>query len=156
MDKKSTILLILIIAVSVICRVTIDMDENSAGQLTLFIIACFLVLPFAISPKLQKNKKGIVVFGILIIAMFCSYSMITAVRDNPKLIASLNSSSIEFKEDETLPYDQVGKIEYYEDVQIKIAANGYRWGNDDYYSGDANVDFMDSDENTIRSINQCK
>lgn len=58
MDKKSTILLILIIAVSVICRVTIDMDENSAGQLTLFIIACFLVLPFAVSPKLQKNKKA--------------------------------------------------------------------------------------------------
>lgn len=84
------------------------MDENSAGQLTLFIIACFLVLPFAVSPKLQKNKKG-----ILIIAMFCSYSMITAVRDNPKVIASLNSSSIEFKEDETLPYDQIGKIEYF-------------------------------------------
>lgn len=39
--------------------------------------------------------------------------MITAIKDNPKVIASLNSSSVEFKEDETLPYDQIGKIEYF-------------------------------------------
>jgi hypothetical protein len=59
---------------------------------------------------------------------------------------------LELKEDEKISYDDISDVVYYEDVQIEVNPNGDRWGNDDYYSGDANVKFLDSDGNLIEYI----
>ena len=35
--------------------------------------------------------------------------------------------------------NNIEDVQFYDNVKFEIVPNGYRWGNDDYYSGDANV-----------------
>lgn len=48
-------------------------------------------------------------------------------------------NDIEFKKNEVIPLNNIEDVDFYDNVKFEIVANGYPWGNDDYYSGDANV-----------------
>lgn len=121
-------------------------------QLFLFLIAFVLYVPFQIVPKLKNKKTAKIIFVIVVFTLFVSYSTYTAMTDNPIIEARLGLNYIEFKEDERIDYDEIKTIDYYEDVLMKIYPNGYRWGNDSYYSGEANINILNSQGNELKSV----
>lgn len=58
---------------------------------------------------------------------------------------------IEFKKNEVISLNNIEDVQFYDNVKFEIVANGYRWGNDDYYSGDANVNIKKG-EKTLKYI----
>lgn len=46
-------------------------------------------------------------------------------------------------------------ITYFEDVELDLSANGYRWDNGIYYSGDAAFNITD-DDTTLLSVPKCR
>lgn len=127
---------------------------ESPFGLGLFVIIIFalLLLPFELTPKLKNNKKIkiIVMISILIISAIIFISQ--AILLNPKVEAKIGYDYVQFKE-EKVYFNNIEKIQYLENVDIAVSANGFRWGNDDYYSGDANVEVSSrEDETTLLSI----
>lgn len=132
------------------------MDNRFYTELFIFLIAFVLYIPFQIGPKLKKNKKAKIIFVIVTVAIIVGYSTYTAIKDNPRVQASLGSDYIEFKDEEKIDCDEIETIDYYEDAMMKINPNGYRWGDDNYYSGDANVNILDLDGNELKSVYKAK
>lgn len=127
------------------------MNNRFYGELILFLIACLVALPLQFIPKLKENKKVKIIFSIVVFAVFGIYTIYTSIKDNPKVDARLDENSIEFKKNEVISFNNIEEVQFYENVKLEILANGYRWGNDDYYSGDANVN-IEKGKKTIRSI----
>lgn len=65
-----------------------------------------------------------VIFGIIIL---CSTIFL-----NPSVHAKIEEDKIVFKSNEKVQIFNIKNIEYFEDLEIELAANGFRWGNDDY------------------------
>ncbi|MGM9889544.1 MAG: hypothetical protein ACI317_01815 [Floccifex porci] len=51
---------------------------------------------------------------------------------NPPVYAKIEEDKIVFKSNEKVQIFNIKNIEYFEDLEIELAANGFRWGNDDY------------------------
>ena len=79
------------------------------------------------------------------------FILYTSIKDNPEVNAKMNENSIEFKKEEAISFSDIENIQFYDHVQLEIVPNGYRWGNDDYYSGDANVNIKKG-EKILKSI----
>lgn len=75
----------------------------------------------------------------MVFAVFGIYATYTSIKDNPKVDAKLGENYIEFKKDEVISLNNIEDVQFYDNVKFELVPNGYRWGNDDYYSGDANV-----------------
>ena len=56
-----------------------------------------------------------------------------------------------FDQNEVISLNNIEDVQFYDNVKFEIVANGYRWGNDDYYSGDANVNIKKG-EKTLKYI----
>lgn len=121
-------------------------------DLILFLVVFVAAIPFVLVPRLKNNKKAKITYAIIVIALIGGFSTYTSIKDNPKVEASLGGASIEFNKGETVDFEEIKSIQYYEDVTLDINPNGYRWGNDDYYSGDANIRIMDANENELEFI----
>lgn len=128
------------------------MNNRFYIQLLFVLIAFVLYVPFQIVPKLKNNKSAKIIFAIVVLTVFASYSIYTAMIDNPRIEARLGLNYIEFKEEEKIDYDEIKTIDYYEDVLMEIYPNGYRWGNDSYYSGEANINILDLQGNELKSV----
>lgn len=119
--------------------------------LLVILIFIILMLPFELIPKLKNNKKIKVIVMIslvmLSVIIFISYAIIL----NPKVEVTIRDTYVQFKADEKVYFDNIEKIKYLDNVDREITVNGFRWGNDDYYSGDANIKIFDkgSDEDIL-------
>lgn len=132
------------------------MNNRLLEELLLFIFICILALPFEFSSKLKRNKKAKLFFMCMVFSMVGIYATFTSIKDNPKVEASLHSNYIELKKGEKIDFDEIENVKYYGNVIIKINPNGYRWGNDNYYSGDANVNIMAKNGNELEDIYKAK
>lgn len=123
--------------------------ESPLG-LGLFVIIVFtiLLLPFQFTPKLKNNKKIkiIVMISILIISAIILISQ--AILLNPKVEGIIDNDYVQFKE-EKVYFNNIENIQYLENVDLVLSANGFRWGNDDYYSGDANAEVINREDESI-------
>lgn len=115
------------------------MNNRFYDELILLLITCLVALPLQFIPKLKENKKVKIIFCIMVIVVFGIYATYTSIKDNPKVDAKLGENYIEFKKNEVISLNNIEDVQFYDNVKFEIVANGYRWGNDDYYSGDANV-----------------
>ncbi|MEE0667069.1 hypothetical protein [Holdemanella biformis] len=75
----------------------------------------------------------------MVIVVFGIYTTYTSIKDNPKVDAKFGENYIEFKKNEVILLNNIEDVQFYDNVKFVIVPNGYRWSNDDYYSGDANV-----------------
>lgn len=128
---------------------------SSSWGLGLFVIIIFtiLLLPFELIPKLKNNKK-IKIIVMISIVIICAIIFISqAIVLNPKVEATINENNVQFKEDEKVYFNHIENIQYLENVDLAVSANGFRWGNDEYYSGEANVEAISQeDDSTLLSI----
>lgn len=127
------------------------MNNRFYGELILLLITCLVALPLQFIPKLKENKKVEIIFGLVVFAVFGIYATYTSIKDNPKVDAKLGKNYIEFKKNEVISLNNIEDVQFYDNVKFEIVANGYRWGNDDYYSGDANVNIKKG-EKTLKYI----
>ena len=61
---------------------------------------------------------------------------------NPIITPSLHADYLKLNEE--IKYTSIELCENYRDCTLKIVANGFRWGYQTYYSGDANVEIYNS------------
>lgn len=61
---------------------------------------------------------------------------------NPIIKPSLHADYLKLNEE--IKYESIELCENYRDCTLKIVANGFRWGYQTYYSGDANVEIYNS------------
>lgn len=90
----------------------------------------------------------------MILTFICS-TMIFARFDNPPIQAMMSENRIIFKKDEIIRFNDIKSIKYFEDVELNLSANGYRWDNGIYYSGDAAFNITD-DDTTLLSVPKCR
>ena len=76
--------------------------------------------------------------------------------DNKQTYAEIIDQSIVFTKTESVEFKDIEEINMYDDVVIDIHANGYRWENKKYFSGDADVKIFDQDENQLLSVKKGK
>lgn len=127
--------------------------ESQLG-LGLFAITVFIILllPFELTPKLKNNKKIKIIVMISLLIIFAIIFISQAILLNPKVEAIVGDDYIQFKEEKVF-FNNIEKIQYLENVDLEVSANGFRWGNDDYYSGDANVEALSrEDDSTLLDI----
>lgn len=132
------------------------MNQQFLMTFGLAVILCICLLPFERNPKYKKYRKTYVAIIIVGVAIFASLTMYLAWRNNPKVHAALSTNYIEFKKGEKFAYDDIDSIKYYKDVQVDVIPNGYRWGSEQYYSGDANIDLINSKGKKVESIFKAK
>ena len=101
-----------------------------------------------------KEETGYCYFVCVILTFICS-TMIFARFDNPPIQAMMSENRIIFKKDEIIRFNNIKNITYFEDVELNLSANGYRWDNGIYYSGDAAFNITD-DDTTLLSVPKCR
>ena len=106
-------------------------------QLTIFFF-CFECNKYIFLSSIHKTKEktNYCYFVCVILTFICS-TMIFARFDNPPIQAMMSENRIIFKKDEIIRFNNIKNITYFEDVELDLSANGYRWDNGIYYSGDA-------------------
>ena len=120
----------------------------------IIIVVFYVVFYLATRKKLIKKKRWMiecifaVVFGVLIIG--------STILLNPPVNAKIEEEKIIFKSNEEVQISNIKNIEYFENTKIELVANGFRWGNKDYYSGDANIRFLNTDETEKEYVYKCK
>ena len=120
----------------------------------IIIVVFYVVFYLATRKKLTKKKRWMiecifaVVFGVLIIG--------STILLNPPVNAKIEEEKIIFKSNEEVQISNIKNIEYFENTKIELVANGFRWGNKDYYSGDANICFLNTDGTEKEYVYKCK
>ena len=120
----------------------------------IIIVVFYVVFYLATRKKLTKKKRWMiecifaVVFGVLIIG--------STILLNPPVNAKIEEEKIIFKSNEEVQISNIKNIEYFENTKIELVANGFRWGNKDYYSGDANIRFLNTDGTEKEYVYKCK
>ncbi len=120
----------------------------------IIIVIFYVVFYLTTRKKLTKKKRWMIecifagVFGVVIIG--------STIFMNPPVHAKIEEDEIVFKSNEKIQISNIKNIEYFEDTEIELVANGFRWGNKDYYSGDANIRFLNTDETEKEYVYKCK
>lgn len=123
-------------------------------QLTIIISVLCIIIAFFCQVFIKQKKRRIIVILCVILTFICS-TMIFARFDNPPIQAMMSANSLIFKKDEIIRFNDIKSIKYFEDVELDLYANGYRWDNGIYYSGDAAFNITD-DDTTLLSVPKCR
>lgn len=123
-------------------------------QLTIFFSVLIVIIIFFCQVFIKQKKRRIIVILCVILTFICS-TMIFARFDNPPVQATISANSLIFKKDEIIRFNDIKNITYFEDVELDLSANGYRWDNGIYYSGDAAFNITD-DDTTLLSVPKCR
>lgn len=123
-------------------------------QLTIFFSVLSVINIFFCQVFIKQKKRRIIVILCVILTFICS-TMIFARFDNPPIQAMMSENRIIFKKDEIIRFNDIKSIKYFEDVELDLSANGYRWDNGIYYSGDAAFNITD-DDTTLLSVPKCR
>lgn len=124
------------------------MSSNLQSLFYGLVICCIVSIIFLLSERVspwKKNKKAIWFVRILTVLVFGGFVIGQAVLLNPPVEAKLKSTSLQFKKEENVSFRSITSMHYFTDPEMEIVANGFRWGNKDYYSGDANVRITDTE-----------
>ena len=123
-------------------------------QLTIFFSVLSVINIFFCQVFIKQKKRRIIVILCVYLTFICS-TMIVARFDNPPIQAMMSENRIIFKKDEIIRFNNIKNITYFEDVELDLSANGYRWDNGIYYSGDAAFNITD-DDTTLLSVPKCR
>lgn len=123
-------------------------------QLTIFFSVLIVIIIFFCQVFIKQKKRQVIVILCVILTFICS-TMIFARFDNPPIQAMMSENRIIFKKDEIIRFNDIKSIKYFEDVELDLSANGYRWDNGIYYSGDAVFNITD-DDTTLLSVPKCR
>lgn len=123
-------------------------------QLTIIISVLCIIIAFFCQVFIKQKKRQVIVILCVILTFICS-TMIFARFDNPPIQAMMSENRIIFKKDEIIRFNDIKSIKYFEDVELDLSANGYRWDNGIYYSGDAAFNITD-DDTTLLSVPKCR
>lgn len=123
-------------------------------QLTIFFSVLIVINIFFCQVFIKQKKRRIIVILCAILTFIC-FDMALARFDNPPIQAMMSANSLIFKKDEIIRFNDIKSIKYFEDVELDLSANGYRWDNDIYYSGDAAFNITD-DDTTLLSVPKCR
>lgn len=123
-------------------------------QLTIFFSVLIVIIIFFCQVFIKQKKRRIIVILCVILTFICS-TMIFARFDNPPIQAMMSENRIIFKKDEIIRFNNIKSITYFEDVELDLSANVYRWDNGIYYSGDAAFNITD-DDTTLLSVPKCR
>lgn len=123
-------------------------------QLTIIISVLCIIIAFFCQVFIKQKKRRIIVILCAILTFIC-FDMALARFDNPPVQATISANSLIFKKDEIIRFNDIKSIKYFEDVELDLSANGYRWDNGIYYSGDATFNILD-DDTTLLSVPKCR
>ena len=123
-------------------------------QLTIIISVLCIIIAFFCQVFIKQKKRRIIVILCAILTFIC-FDMALARFDNPPVQATISANSLIFKKDEIIRFNDIKNITYFEDVELDLSANEYRWDNGIYYSGDAAFNITD-DDTTLLSVPKCR
>lgn len=111
-------------------------------DLILFLIigGVAIILQYHFGNRLSKKVE--IVYGCISAGIIAVTSIVFAIKMNPIITPSLHADYLKLNEE--IKYESIELCENYGDCTLKIVANGFRWGYQTYYSGDANVEIYNS------------
>lgn len=111
-------------------------------DLILFLIigGVAIILQYHFGNRLSKKVE--IVYGCISVVIVAVTSTVFAIKMNPIITPSLHADYLKLNEE--IKYTSIELCENYRDCTLKIVANGFRWGYQTYYSGDANVEIYNS------------
>lgn len=119
-----------------------DMTKFFLLDLILFLIigGVAIILQYHFGNRLSKKVE--IVYGCISVVIVAVTSTVFAIKMNPIITPSLHADYLKLNEE--IKYTSIELCENYRDCTLKIVANGFRWGYQTYYSGDANVEIYNS------------
>lgn len=119
-----------------------DMTKFFLLDLILFLIigGVAIILQYHFGNRLSKKVE--IVYGCISVVIVVVTSTVFTIKMNPIIIPSLHDDYLKLNEE--IKYESIELCENYRDCTLKIVANGFRWGYQTYYSGDANVEIYNS------------
>ena len=119
-----------------------DMTKFFLLDLILFLIigGVAIILQYHFGNRLSKKVE--IVYGCISAGIIAVTSIVFAIKMNPIITPSLHADYLKLNEE--IKYTSIELCENYRDCTLKIVANGFRWGYQTYYSGDANVEIYNS------------
>ena len=119
-----------------------DMTKFFLLDLILFLIigGVAIILQYHFGNRLSKKVE--IVYGCISVVIVVVTSTVFAIKMNPIITPSLHADYLKLNEE--IKYESIELCENYRDCTLKIVANGFRWGYQTYYSGDANVEIYNS------------
>ena len=111
-------------------------------DLILFLIigGVAIILQYHFGNRLSKKFE--IVYGCISVVIIAVTSIVFTIKMNPIIKSSLHADYLKLNEE--IKYESIELCENYRDCTLKIVANGFRWGYQTYYSGDANVEIYNS------------
>ena len=123
-----------------------------------YIIDIILVILFVLFDRLTKDrieKKLRYGIEIVAVALIMGFGIFHTMQAYPPTYATINQEQVQFRKDEAIDISYIEELKYYDNTTIELVANGERWGNKDYYTGDANIRFFDEKGNEIDYAYRC-
>ena len=111
-------------------------------DLILFLIICGVAIILQYHFENRLSKKFEIVYGCISVVIIAVTSIVFTIKMNPIIKSSLHADYLKLNEE--IKYESIELCENYRDCTLKIVANGFRWGYQTYYSGDANVEIYNS------------
>ena len=111
-------------------------------DLILFLIICGVAIILQYHFGNRLSKKFEIVYGCISVVIIAVTSIVFTIKMNPIIKSSLHADYLKLNEE--IKYESIELCENYRDCTLKIVANGFRWGYQTYYSGDANVEIYNS------------
>ena len=111
-------------------------------DLILFLIigGVAIILQYHFGNRLSKKVE--IVYGCISVVIVAVNTIVFTIQMNPIITPSLHADYLKLNEE--IKYTSIELCENYRDCTLKIVANGFRWGYQTYYSGDANVEIYNS------------
>ncbi len=125
-------------------------------NLILGIILASIIVIFDFLERNRMDKKKRLIIKCILAGIFGIVIIFSTMRLNPPVHATIQKGSIEFKSNERVKFSDIESITYFKDTKIELVANGFRWGNNKYYSGDANIRFLNADGTEKEYVYKCK
>lgn len=119
-----------------------NMTKYFLLDLILFLILCCVAIVLKYHFGNRMNKKFEIVYGCISAVILAVISIVFTIKMNPIITPSLHADYLKLNEE--IKYTSIELCENYRDCTLKIVPNGFRWGYQTYYSGDANVEIYNS------------
>lgn len=119
-----------------------DMTKFFLLDLILFLIigGVAIILQYHFGNRLSMKVE--IVYGCISVVIVAVTTIVFTIQMNPIITPSLHADYLKLNEE--IKYTSIELCENYRDCTLKIVANGFRWGYQTYYSGDANVEIYNS------------
>ncbi len=125
-------------------------------NLTLEIILASIIVIFDFLARNRMDKKKRFIIKCILAGIFGIVIIFSTMQLNPSVHATIQEDGIAFKSNEHVKFSNIESITYFKDTEIELVAIGFRWGNNKYYSGDANIRFLNTDGTEKEYVFKCK